>query len=315
MRAIKAVFLLGLAFGICSAANPQEQEKGKALQAEPELVVPAGTSLPIVLTVFLNSRSSQPGDSFYAETIYPIWVQQRQVMPRGSIIKGTVTQVERPGRVKGRGRIAFRFESVLLPNGVNRDLVAELQGIHGPGVEKIDRRTETVEMEGRRQGRADRRRSRWRGRARNGPPLARPGARPRARNAVRPRAEAAVALCLRRGGVYAAGTGQRVPQRHAKPSALRSRPRASPVFSGTRLSWPLGIPLAVVRLRAISNSIFSHRDKAFSVPPCAETVVKRRHTDRPRKKRIRVFREIRGKSACPRFPPKTNGLPWGQNPG
>ena len=42
----------------------------------------------------------------------------------------------------------FRFESVLLPNGVNRDLVAELQGIHGPGVEKIDRRTETVEMEG-----------------------------------------------------------------------------------------------------------------------------------------------------------------------
>ena len=148
MRAIKAVFLLGLAFGICSAANPQEQEKGKALQAEPELVVPAGTSLPIVLTVFLNSRSSQPGDSFYAETIYPIWVQQRQVMPRGSIIKGTVTQVERPGRVKGRGRIAFRFESVLLPNGVNRDLVAELQGIHGPGVEKIDRRTETVEMDG-----------------------------------------------------------------------------------------------------------------------------------------------------------------------
>ncbi len=148
MRAITAVFLLSLAFGICSAASPQEQEKANSPQAQPELVVPAGTTLPIVLTVFLNSRSSQVGDNFYAETIYPIWVQQRQVIPRGSIIKGTVTQVDRPGRVKGKGRIAFRFESVLLPNGVHRDLMAELQSIHGPGVEKIDRRTETVEMDG-----------------------------------------------------------------------------------------------------------------------------------------------------------------------
>ena len=115
---------------------------------EPEIVLPAGTTIPIVLSTFLNSRSSQAGDTFYADTTYPIWIQQRLVVPRGSIVKGSVTHVERPGRVKGKGRIAIRFENVLLPNGVTRDLVAELQGLHGPGTEKIDRKTETVEMGG-----------------------------------------------------------------------------------------------------------------------------------------------------------------------
>lgn len=127
---------------------PPAQAPAPAPLREPEILIPAGTTIPIALTTFLNSRSSQVGDTFYADTTYPIWVQQRLVIPRGSIVKGTVTHVERPGRIKGKGRIAIRFENVLLPNGVTRELVAELHGLHGPGTEKIDRKTETVEMGG-----------------------------------------------------------------------------------------------------------------------------------------------------------------------
>ena len=123
------------------------QEPGKQLQANPvELVVPAGTIIPIALSAYLNTRSSQVGDPFYADTVYPIWIQQRLVIPKGSTIKGTVTEVIRPGKIKGKGRIALRIDNVLLPNGVSRNLVAVFQGIHGPGEEKIDRKTETVEM-------------------------------------------------------------------------------------------------------------------------------------------------------------------------
>jgi type IV secretion system protein VirB10 len=70
------------------------------------------------------------------------------VIPRGSIVKGTVTQVEKPGKISGKGRMTIRFDSILLPNGVERALVADFHGIHGPGAEKIDRKTETVEQGG-----------------------------------------------------------------------------------------------------------------------------------------------------------------------
>jgi len=129
-------------------APPPDAPQAPVPAREPEIVIPVGTTIPIALTTFLNSRSSQVGDTFYADTTYPIWIQQRLVIPRGSIIKGSVTHVQRPGRVKGKGRIAIRFENVLLPNGVTRDLVADLHGLHGPGTEKIDRKTETVEMGG-----------------------------------------------------------------------------------------------------------------------------------------------------------------------
>ena len=115
---------------------------------DPELVIPAGTILPVMLNTFLNTRNTQVGDVFYADTVYPIWIQQRLIIPRGSIVKGTVTEVYKPGTIKGKGKMAVRFDSVLLPNGVERPLVAAFHGIHGPGAEKIDRRTESVQAGG-----------------------------------------------------------------------------------------------------------------------------------------------------------------------
>ena len=110
----RGAFLFVLICGVALAALPREQDQAAPPPQEPEMVVPAGTSIPISLSTFLNSQSSQVGDNFYADTTYPIWIQQRQVIPRGSVIKGTVTQVVRPGRVKGKGRIAIKFESKMM---------------------------------------------------------------------------------------------------------------------------------------------------------------------------------------------------------
>src|SRR5688572_14676713 len=149
MKAVGKI-ITGFCAGLLMVEFPVQmvaQEPSPPVQST-EFVIPEGTKLPIALTTFLNSRSSQVGDSFYADTTYPIWIQQRLVIPRGSIVKGTVTHVQRPGKVKGKGQIAIRFDNILLPNGVSRDLVASLHGIHGPGNERIDRASETVEMEG-----------------------------------------------------------------------------------------------------------------------------------------------------------------------
>jgi type IV secretion system protein VirB10 len=116
-------------------------------QQDPEITIPAGTVIPISLTTFLNTRSSQPGDTFHAETVYPVWINQMLVIPRGTLVRGTVTEVVRPGRVKGKGRLAIRIDSVILANGVTRNLIASFRGIHGPGAEKLDRSHESVEMD------------------------------------------------------------------------------------------------------------------------------------------------------------------------
>jgi len=126
-----------------SAAQPEPQSQGDL-----EILVPAGTVIPIALSSYLNSKSTQVGDIFYADTLYPIWIQQRLVIPKGSTIRGTITAVTRPGFLRGKGKLAIRIDDVLLPNGIKRNLIAAFKGIHGPGEEKLDRQSESVEAGG-----------------------------------------------------------------------------------------------------------------------------------------------------------------------
>jgi hypothetical protein len=138
---VPAVLLLTLLTPMGWGAAPRESLQEN--QPE-EMTVPEGTVIPIVLTAYLSTRNSQVGDTVYADTTYPIWIQQRLVIPKGSTIRGTITDVQRPGRIRGKGRLAVRFDDILLPNGVKRDFIATFKGIHGPGDENLDRKSETV---------------------------------------------------------------------------------------------------------------------------------------------------------------------------
>jgi type IV secretion system protein VirB10 len=135
-------FLIAFAAGTCLGQGnaPDILQEG--------ITVPEGTVIPIALSDYLNTRNSQAGDVFYAETVYPIWIQQTLIIPKGSNIRGTVNEVVRPGRIKGKGRLTVRFDDVLLPNGVRAALGAAFRGIHGPGGENLDRRSESVEGSG-----------------------------------------------------------------------------------------------------------------------------------------------------------------------
>jgi hypothetical protein len=133
-----------LAISITAVSSAGAQESGNAREQEYGITVPEGTIIPIVITAYLNTKSSQAGDIVYATTVYPIWVQQRLVIPKGSEIRGTLTDVVRPGRIKGKGKLVIRFDDILLPNGVKHDLIATFRGIHGPGDEQLDRESESV---------------------------------------------------------------------------------------------------------------------------------------------------------------------------
>jgi hypothetical protein len=82
-----------------------------------QILVPAGTRLPLVLHNGISTRNAHIGDPVYLETLFPVLVEGRIVIPAGSYVSGEITETKRPGRVKGRGEIMLRLTSLILPNG------------------------------------------------------------------------------------------------------------------------------------------------------------------------------------------------------
>ncbi len=101
--------------------------------APAKIEVPSGTHIPLVLHNGISTRSSQPGDPVYCETLFPVMVDGRVVIPAGSYLSGEVTESKRPGRVKGRGEIAIKFTTLILPNAYEVNLNASPGGNPGTG--------------------------------------------------------------------------------------------------------------------------------------------------------------------------------------
>jgi hypothetical protein len=114
--------------------------------------VDTGTKVPLTLINGISTKHSLPGDRVYLETVFPVLVNGKIVVPVGSYVAGTVTQIKRPGRVKGRGELYVRFDSLTLPNGVTRDFRARVGGIDGTAPGDLDRQEGKVTSAGNKAG-------------------------------------------------------------------------------------------------------------------------------------------------------------------
>jgi hypothetical protein len=96
-------------------------------------MVPAGTHIPLVLHNAVSTRSARPGDPVYFETLFPVMIDGKVVIPAGSYVSGEVTESKRPGRVKGRGELMIKLTTMILPNAymVNLNAVPSNAGTGG----------------------------------------------------------------------------------------------------------------------------------------------------------------------------------------
>lgn len=129
-------------------ATPSADAKpvGKAFQVEP------GTHIPLSLINSVSTKHAAAGDRVYLETVFPILSGGRIVIPPGSYVMGTITNVVRPGKVKGRGEFYLRFDSLTLPNGVTRDFRARVSQLDGRASEELDRNEGAIRSEGNKSG-------------------------------------------------------------------------------------------------------------------------------------------------------------------
>ena len=115
-------------------------------------LIDTGTHVPLSLINSVSTKNAIAGDRVYLETVFPILADGRIVIPPGSYVMGTITEIRRPGKVKGRGEFHLRFDSLTLPNGTTRDFRAHVTGLDGRASEELDHKEGTIRSEGNKAG-------------------------------------------------------------------------------------------------------------------------------------------------------------------
>jgi hypothetical protein len=88
------------------------EEKAPPVPVYREVTIPAGTVLRLDLKSSVASDTSKVEDTVRAALRQPVVVDGQTVLPVGTELVGTVTDVARSGRVKGRARVAYRFATL-----------------------------------------------------------------------------------------------------------------------------------------------------------------------------------------------------------
>ena len=127
------------------AVQPTAPEPQPAPEPEPvtppalellELVVPTDAVIGLQMESTVSSDRAKVEDAVDARVTRDVRVDGRVAIPAGSLVHGTVTEVERGGKVRERARLGIRFHTVVLAGG-----------------ERLTLRTEAITREGAAPGR------------------------------------------------------------------------------------------------------------------------------------------------------------------
>jgi hypothetical protein len=95
-----------------TSTSAAEKEAKPDLPTYREVTIPSGTALRLDLKSAVSSDASKVEDTVRATLRQAVAVDGQPVLPAGTELVGTVTDVARSGRVKGVARVAYRFSSL-----------------------------------------------------------------------------------------------------------------------------------------------------------------------------------------------------------
>lgn len=104
--------------------------------ASNQVVIPSGTKVPIVLKHAISTKATREGDAVYAETTFPIVLNDRVLVPAGTYVQGRIIHIQRAGHLKGRAEVLMHFTTLIYPNGYTVILPGALE--NAPGVDKAN---------------------------------------------------------------------------------------------------------------------------------------------------------------------------------
>lgn len=101
---------------------------GTALKADlASTTLPVETRMKLVLETAVDARTSQPGDIFEAHVKDDLYLGMTLLLPRGSLVRGRVSQVTKPRLLSRAGKIGLKLEQMVTPQGDVIPLDADLE--------------------------------------------------------------------------------------------------------------------------------------------------------------------------------------------
>lgn len=90
---------------------------------------PSGSVVHARLVTPLNSSTSRKGDAVEALITEPLVASEHLILPEGSIIRGSVVQVQPARRLARNGQLRILFREVAPPNGMEQKVETSLEGV------------------------------------------------------------------------------------------------------------------------------------------------------------------------------------------
>jgi type IV secretion system protein VirB10 len=138
MRLVMALVLLA---GFAAAQTQPETKPASPPALAPaashvgadEVTIPEGTHIPVMLKNAISTKSSRVGDPIYAQSTFPVVVNNRIVVPAGTYVQGKISSIKPAGHLKGRAEVLVHFTTLIYPSGYTVILPGAIE--NAPGVD------------------------------------------------------------------------------------------------------------------------------------------------------------------------------------
>ena len=116
MPAVALIAALAAACGATRATAPATAPPAGPTQLDPSArgTIPVGQELDVRLQSSLSSETSTVEQRFDATTVVDLMQDGRVLVPAGSIVRGVVSGVQRPGRIERAGSLTLSFDEIVV---------------------------------------------------------------------------------------------------------------------------------------------------------------------------------------------------------
>ena len=146
MRVLFLVLLSSLLVSAQSQISGSSPKLATAPQVKaPEITIPAGTRIPIALKNTISTKGNREGDPIYAQSTFPVVVNDRIIVPAGTYVQGKISSIKPAGHIKGRAEVLIHFTTLIYPSGYTVLLPGSIENAPGVDNAKVKDKEGTIQ--------------------------------------------------------------------------------------------------------------------------------------------------------------------------
>jgi len=149
MRSVPVLLLLA-SLAAAQSSAPARPAPGLQTRSatEANLTVPAGTKVLLSLIHPISTKAAKIGDGVYLKSSFPVTINNEMVIPPNTYVQGEITDVKRPGRVKGKAELRFRFTTLIFPSGYTVYMPGAVENIPAMEHSEVKDKEGTIQADG-----------------------------------------------------------------------------------------------------------------------------------------------------------------------